>query len=145
METPVETSDVWLKDRPGPQPQKEVQETVRAHVAQPTTAPSSRGQLLCFRCRKPGHHIACCPEACPVTIVAVGLQQQLKKTPPKSQEKSRTTQEPCSPMLAGEVETMVRATGVLDTSGSDDEGGLDPMVSTPIQPFIIPVTLTSGK
>ncbi|ETE70037.1 hypothetical protein L345_04156, partial [Ophiophagus hannah] len=117
----------------------------RACTAQPTMGPSSKGQLLCFHCRKPGHCIACCPKTCPVTTVAAGSQQRSQKTPPKSQEKSRAAQEPCSPMLAGEVETAVRTTWFPDTSGSDDKGELDPTLSISTQPFSIPMMLTSGK
>ncbi|KAK9395748.1 hypothetical protein NXF25_019109 [Crotalus adamanteus] len=111
-----------------------------ADPPRPSQTPGSTPRVVfrCFCCNRPGHRVAECP--IPVTTstpTAVGQPGITRKAVERSRAARQT-----------EVEARQRSGG--ETSLSDwleeYEGGdpaEDPMVSQPIAPFAIPITLTS--
>ncbi|KAK9395807.1 RTL1: Retrotransposon-like 1 [Crotalus adamanteus] len=108
----------------------------------PTSAPPSKVTFRCFRCNRPGHRVAECPvpavQSTPVTQGRPGPTP--KKTPDHSRVVCRveggTPQRPSS-----EVTPAVPDDPLEEYDNMDPDE--DPMVSQPISPFAIPISLTS--
>ncbi|KAK9395714.1 hypothetical protein NXF25_019075 [Crotalus adamanteus] len=135
QEFQVSSSDQSFLRRTGPRP-TEVS-------GQPkTSTPSVRSTFRCFRCNRPGH----CVVECPVPALTTTPRSQekpsptQKKTPERSRaacqtEESIPQQVPITTSLTSPDESLVE----YDNADPNE----DPMVSQPICPFAIPISLTS--
>lgn len=113
----------------------------------PASAPPGglpRPTFCCFRCNLPGHRAAECPEPLPKGRVEMGE----KSTPKRIPERSRAAKQHIeSPMSRGERSNTGEGTSAgrppLIIYDEDVKTSEDPMVSEPIHPFILPITITS--
>lgn len=101
--------------------------------------------LCCFRCNQLGHRVAKCPALVPQG--KAGPPGKLVSSAGPAQEKSRAACQMGSPTRGGaeegEAPATVKYPEILYDSG--DEVPEDPMVSNPIRPFIISVTVTGPQ
>ncbi|KAK9406808.1 hypothetical protein NXF25_005582 [Crotalus adamanteus] len=130
--------DVGLRELPGArevrlQPRKGQDQSKDSTNQMPSSNARPKPVFRCFRCNRPGHRAAECtfPES---TNIPTGVGRP-GTTPKKMTEKSR-------------VAHQVGQTAPGDISPTleeyEEEGPVeDPMVSDPIVPFTIPITLTS--
>lgn len=112
-------------------------------VVEPTTPGPSRLLLTYFQCRKPGHRAAECGETSQKRAVGTpnvwqGTARKSTKTTP---EQLRGTNQ-VAPMTPSEV---MATPAKAYTPSSKEEVELDPMVRTPIKPFVIPVVVEAGR
>ncbi|KAK9395784.1 RTL1: Retrotransposon-like 1 [Crotalus adamanteus] len=120
-----------------PQPRQDVERLKEASRQTPMSSPRPRAVFRCFRCNRPGHRVAKCPvPAIPSIPTAT---RKPGATPRKTMERSRATRQAGggpSQQSSGEQ------TPALEEY-KDGDRAEDPMVSEPIAPFAIPITLTS--
>ncbi|KAK9412177.1 hypothetical protein NXF25_003352 [Crotalus adamanteus] len=134
--------DIGLRDRPGgrekrPQSRRNQDQAVGGTNQTVPGTVCPRSVFRCFRCNRPGHRAAECgiPESTG-TPTAIGRPGA---TPKKMAEKSRVAYQLGQAPIQQPPDD---ASPVLQEY--EEEGPVeDPMVSEPIVPFTIPVTLTS--
>lgn len=108
------------------------------------TKRAARPLLWYFRCNQPGHRAAECPAT--ALLVKAGTPGKVVSSPWKAPDKSRVAYQAEVPAIAPEDEEVMTAVKYqLVAHNSEDEGPEDPMVSKPIHPFIIPVTITGPQ
>ncbi|KAK9409308.1 RTL1: Retrotransposon-like 1 [Crotalus adamanteus] len=132
--------DVGLRDHPGRR-----EDRLRRSQDQPVggttqTLPGtvrSRPTFRCFRCNRPGHRAAECgipkPTGTPTAIGTPGV------TPKRPAEKSRVAYQ----LGQSQVQQKPDEASPILQKYEEEEPVEDPMVSEPIVPFTIPITLTS--
>ncbi|KAK9395616.1 RTL1: Retrotransposon-like 1 [Crotalus adamanteus] len=120
-----------------PQPRRDVERPKEASRQTPMSSPRPRAVFQCFRCNQPGHRVAECPvPAIPNIPTATGKPGA---TPRKTMERSRAA---CQAGGGPSQQSPGEQTPTLEEY-EDGDPAEDPMVSEPIAPFAIPITLTS--
>lgn len=103
--------------------------------------------IQCFRCGQLGHRVAEC--LAPTSRGEIGSPGPWKarKTPKKTPKKSRAAHQAVEALqpLPDEGEAPGEEEHPLLPYDSEEEGEQDPMVSAPIHPFVILVTIMAPK
>ncbi|ETE60848.1 Retrotransposon-like protein 1, partial [Ophiophagus hannah] len=110
----------------------------------PSKQQASRSPMLCFQCKKPGHRAADCPAATTVATADLSAARPGKRLPNKPPEQVWSTLQlrTSSPVAESGTVKLDPATD-LNTSEGEDEGEAGSMVGMAVQPFWIPVQVTT--
>ncbi|KAK9391826.1 hypothetical protein NXF25_017413 [Crotalus adamanteus] len=114
--------------------------------AQPMPPGAPRGTFRCFRCNKPGHRVAQCPISpgrgtTPGQSTLGARRQDI--TPVRGKEQLRALQDESSTPFKATPVVTVTSPEVVTEKYDQEDPEQDPMVSSPVVPFTIPICLTN--